>query len=72
MQKVITLRGRLSFSLCFSKNFQFAFALTVNFKKGPWFNFLADVSLFFTGGTDDLTKRDVDSLKNILKWRNCP
>jgi hypothetical protein len=39
MQKVHALRGRLIFSLCFSKNFQFAPALSVNFKKGHWFDF---------------------------------
>jgi hypothetical protein len=30
------------------------------------------VSLLFTGGIDDWAERDADSLKNILKWRNCP
>jgi hypothetical protein len=35
MQKVPALMGRLSFSLCFSKNFQIFPALSVNFKKGP-------------------------------------
>jgi hypothetical protein len=48
-----SLRGRLSFSPCISKTFQIFPALLVNFKKGHWFDFLANVSLFFTGGTDD-------------------
>jgi hypothetical protein len=67
MQKVPALRGHLSFNPCFLKNFQFAPAHSVKFKKGPWFDFLADVSLFFTGGIDDWAERDADSLKNILK-----
>jgi hypothetical protein len=44
MQKIPALRGRLSFSPCFSKNFRFATALSVNFKNGPSFDFFNDVS----------------------------
>jgi hypothetical protein len=35
MYKAPALRGRLSFSRCYSKNFQIFPALSVNFKKGP-------------------------------------
>jgi hypothetical protein len=72
MQKVPTLRGRLIFSPCFSTNFQFAPALSVNFKKGPWFDFFDDVSLFLTGGTDDWAERDVDSLNCNMKGPKYP
>jgi hypothetical protein len=72
MQKVHALRGRLIFSLCFSKNFQFAPALSVNFKKGHWFDFFYDVLLFFTGGTDDWIERDTDSLNCNMKGPKCP
>jgi hypothetical protein len=51
----------------FFKKLSIYSVLSVNFKKGHWFDFLADVSLFFTGGTDDWAERDADSLKNILK-----
>jgi hypothetical protein len=44
MQNVPALRGRLSFSHCFSKKFHFASALSVNFKNGPSLDFFADVS----------------------------
>jgi hypothetical protein len=53
MQKVPALRGRLSFSPYISKTFQICPTLSVNFKKGPWADFFAYVSLFLPFVSDD-------------------
>jgi hypothetical protein len=73
MQKVPAFRGRFSFSPYIFKTFQIFPALSVNFKKGPWFDFFADVSCFWTSGTDDYApnmlthKNMLWNDKNILK-----
>jgi hypothetical protein len=53
MQKIPALKGRLSFSPYFLKNFRFATALSVNFKNGSSFDFFNDVSPISPVVTDD-------------------
>jgi hypothetical protein len=66
MQKVPALKGRLSFSLCFSKHFRIATALSVNFKKGLLLDFLADVSPILPDDIDDWACRMLTHTNNTL------
>jgi hypothetical protein len=72
MQKVPALRGRLSFSPCFSKNFQIFPALSVNFKNGPWVDFFAEVSPISPVVPDDWTSMMLTHTNNALNGQKCP
>jgi hypothetical protein len=72
MQKIPTLRGRLSFSPYFSKNFRFATALSVNFKNGSSFDFFDDVSLILSNTTDDWASWMLSHANNTMNGPKCP